>query len=129
LLYNGVLAYTTVIPDGYDPAEARPPSDHGPRADDGATFYTPVGRGVDPRPLPHPQALSPLLAGHLDRNPSQESVTVGRPVGLERPYVRPVKVTLVPHDFFASGEQRGEDVLGEVEERILGDVFFQDLRL
>ncbi len=47
---------------------------------------------------------------------------MGPPVRLQRPYIRPVKVALVTNECFLGLQKPREDVPGEVEEGVLGNV-------
>src|ERR671911_2116771 len=72
--------------------------------------------------LPDPQPFATLLAGDLDPDLSREYVVLGLAVRCESPYVRPVKVLLIPDEPLAMLQKLGEHVFGEVEEGPFGDV-------
>src|SRR5918997_832969 len=72
--------------------------------------------------LPDPQPLATLLAGDLDPDLSREYVVLGLAVRCESPYVRPVKVLLIPDEPLAMLQKLGEHVFGEVEEGPFGNV-------
>jgi len=56
-----------------------------------------TGGRVDLSVLPNPYALASLLPGNLRPYPPSEHVDLGLPIGLQRPYVQPIKLPLVPY--------------------------------
>src|ERR687897_2132099 len=72
--------------------------------------------------LPDPQPFATLLAGDLHPDLSREYVVLGLAVRCESPYVRPVKVLLIPDKPLALLQKLREHVFGEVEEGPFGDV-------
>src|SRR5215211_3361214 len=122
-------SYPAVAPDGHVSGEGDPPPDN--RVPPYQYVALDGGRRVDLSVLADPQALPALRAGDLDPHPPREHVVLGLAVGLERPDVRPVEVALVADEPLPVLQELREDVPGEVEEDVLGNVFqsprFQDV--
>jgi hypothetical protein len=77
---------------------------------------------VDLGPLPQPHAVAELEPGDVDRDLAVEDVLVGREVGLERADVLPVALGDGAEERLARGEERGEDLAGEVDRRPSGSM-------
>src|SRR5215211_6102487 len=122
-------SHPAVAPDGHVSGERNPPPDN--RVPPYQYVALDDGRRVDLGVLTDPQALSPLLAGDGDPYPPREHVVLGLPVCLERPDIRPVEVALVADEPLPVLQELREDVPGEVEEGVCGNVLqsprFQDV--
>src|SRR5919112_1283438 len=119
-LDGGSRPYPAAAPHRGVPDQGNFPSDYNVVPDHHWPFEG--GRGMEPGVTIQPKTPLQPLPRYRQPNLPQERIPLGRFVGLQTADIRPVKAALVPCEFLPGFQQAREDVLGEIEEGIFGDV-------